>query len=309
MKAVVLAGGHATRLWPITRDRPKPLLPLDGQPILGYVMDELSGMDGVDEIVVTTNAKFADAFKAFLDGTYDARVLVEGHDSEDEKTGSLGAIVQALDAVGRSDDLLVVGGDNYASLDLSAFVAAARDREGVTMACYTLDDPADASAFGVVEADDSDRIVGFEEKPEQPQSRMVSTALYYFDSDVLSMFDAYRAAFADDDSVDHLDETGLLVQWGHDRYPMYAYPFDGDWFDIGTPENYLEAQRVLSGSDTAVLDAETTRITDADLSNVIVFPGAHITDATVKNSIIGADVTVDGRDLEGAVIGDHSTVQ
>ncbi|MFB6077147.1 MAG: NDP-sugar synthase, partial [Candidatus Nanohaloarchaea archaeon] len=65
MKAIVLAGGHATRLWPLTRNRAKPLLPLAGKPIVAHVLDQLAEKDTVDEVLLSTNAKYADDFRDF----------------------------------------------------------------------------------------------------------------------------------------------------------------------------------------------------------------------------------------------------
>lgn len=317
MKAIVLAGGHATRLWPLTRDRAKPLLPLGDKPIIAYVLDQLAEMD-VDEVLVSTNAKYADDFRAFLDEEgYDAEVVVEDHETEEAKIGSLGAIIQILEERG-DDDYLVLGGDNYTTLDLAEFVAAGRANGGPTIGCYDLDSREDARQFGVVETD-GDEITGFVEKPEEPPSTLASTLFYYFPEESMELFDAYVEAHRGSGG-DYLDDPGQLMEWAHERYDMYAYPFAGEWHDIGTPTGYLGAMAAVSdgfvrgsvsgsdlGSNVWVMDG--AEVEGAVLENCIVFPGATITGAELQGTIVDEEAVVDGVDLDGAVIGGFSTVR
>lgn len=302
MKAIVLAGGHATRLWPITRNRAKPLLPLGDQPIIGHILDELDELGMVDEILISTNAKFADDFRSFLDGAYpQAEVVVEDHTTEAGKIGSLGAIMQVMDQYG-ADDYLVVGGDNYTSLSLAEFVRYGQDADAVTLGCYRLDDRADATAFGVVATGDDRTVTGFQEKPADPPSRLISTAFYFFPESSLTLFDAYRDAHQGSDE-DYLDEPGRLIQWGHTRYDMRAFPFDGDWFDIGTPENYLAAQAAIGGTR---IDGT---VTDSDVGdNVFVMDGADVSGSTLENCIVFPDAEITGSSLDGCIVGEEATV-
>lgn len=319
MKAIVLAGGHATRLWPLTRNRAKPLLPLGEQPIVAYSMDQLEELGAVDEVIVSTNAKFAQDFQDFVaEQGYDkARIVVEQHQREEAKVGSLGAIIQVIEAEGR-DDYLVVGGDNYPSFQLASFVEAAEEAGGIAVACHRVETREDAKPFGVVSTDEEGRITGFEEKPEEPASDLVSTAFYYFPEQHLDVFDRYREAHRD--VKDAMDEPGRLIEWGHERFPMHAYPFEGAWHDIGTPQNYLKAQRSVSdGFVRGDVDGSTLGINvwvmegaaveGADLENCIIFPEANIVDARCRDSIIDSRATVKGTNLREAVVGEYSTIR
>lgn len=320
MKAIVLAGGHATRLWPLTKHRAKPLLPLGGRPIISYVLDELEDIEDVDEIFISTNAKFADDFQAFLE-EHDypkTRVLVEDHTTEEQKIGSLGAIIQVIRENG-NDDYVVVGGDNYTTFSVADFVSFAQEKEAITNACYDLPDEDDASQFGVIETDDEQEVTGFEEKPDNPSSSLISTAFYFFPESAMTLFDDYIAAHKDTDT-NYLDEPGRLIEWGHSRYDMCAYPFDGGWYDIGTPENYLRAQAAVENGFArgTVNDSELGEnvwvmegaiVEDSELEDCIIFPDARISDAVLENCIIDEKATVKGKELDGAVIGEHSRVQ
>lgn len=319
MKAVVLAGGHATRLWPLTRNRAKPLLPLGDRPIAAYSMDQLEDLAAVDEVIVSTNARFEQDFADFIDdrGYEKARITVEDHTREEEKIGSLGAIMQVIEDED-SDDYLVVGGDNYPSFQIGDLVRSARDAGAITVACHQVESREAARPFGVVVTDEDDRITGFEEKPAEPPSRLVSTAFYYFPEEQLSIFDRYREAHRDVTGA--LDEPGRLIEWGHDRFPMHAHPFAGTWHDIGTPRNYLKAQRAVSdgfvrgdvtdstiGDNVWVMDG--AEVDGATLQDCIVFPGARISDARCEDAIIDREATVEGTDLSDAVVGEYSTIR
>lgn len=320
MKAIVLAGGHATRLWPLTKNRAKPLLPLAGKPIIAYVLDELERIDAVDDVLISTNAKFDADFQRFLaEHDYDkARIVVEDHTNEEQKIGSLGAVLQIMENEGE-DDYFVVGGDNYTTLSLQDFLAFAQEKDAIVTACFELENWEDAREFGVVETDGEQRITGFEEKPEQPSSSLISTAFYFFPRSSRTMFDDYVNAHRGS-GTNYLDEPGRLIEWAHTRYDLYAYPFTGAWYDIGTPENYLTAQAALGNNyrkgtvtDSTIGDnvclMDDAIIERSEVEGCIVFPGAKIRDSTLKRCIIDEEATVSGQELQDAVIGSYSRVQ
>ncbi|MDY6761737.1 MAG: NDP-sugar synthase [Candidatus Nanohaloarchaea archaeon] len=319
MKAIILAGGHATRLWPLTRDRAKPLLPLGGRPLIDYLVADLE--DAVEEVLISTNEKFADDFEDYL-AEYDreARVVVEEQASEDEKPGTIGAVIDLLAREDIADDVLILGGDNYFGLDMGGVLEFFEEVDGPVNAVYDVGDREQARAFGVVDTD-GDRITGFEEKPSDPPSTLVSTAVYLFPEDQLSLFDDYETYFASTDipADEYLDEPGRLIEWAHTETAMYAYRFDGDWFDIGTPANYLAAQQEIGetridgtandsnlGSNVWVMDG--AEINGSELENCIVFPDAEITDASLHDTIVDREATVDGKELEDAVVGAYSRI-
>lgn len=314
MKTIILAGGHATRLWPLTRNRAKPLLPLAGKPIIQYVLEDLEELDP-DKTIVSTNARYADDFREFLEvsGYGNVEVKVEEHEGEEDKLGSLGAIIQVIEEEGE-DDYLVVGGDNYASLDLEAFVGFAREKGGITNACHDVSIE-DAKDFGVVETE-GERITGFEEKPGEPSSTLVSTLFYYVPGDSVGVLKEYSEENSEKEAM---DAPGQLLEWACTRRELYAYRFDGDWFDIGTPQNYLQAQGKLDGKrvEGEMRDSELgenvwvmegAEVEGSRLEGCIVFPAAKITGSTLQGTIVDREVTLEGKELENSVIGEFSLV-
>lgn len=321
MKAVILAGGHATRLWPVTKDRAKPLLPLGERPIIDYIVDE---MEDFDEVIISTNEKFADDFEEYIElsGHENVRVVVEEQDSEEEKPGTIGAIINILDKEEIDDDLLIIGGDNYYSFSIQDFVDFSLEKDAPTNVVFDVNDLAKASSFGIVDTD-KDEIVGFEEKPEEPPSTLASTACYFYPKDKLNLFQEYEKHFRENTDIpadQFLDEPGRLIEWAHEQTKMYAYSFTGEWHDVGTPEGYLDAQasvmdgKIVKGEvknsdlneNVFVMDGST--VENCELENVIIFHNTDIKDSEVRNSIIDNNCKMEDTDLNDAIIGEHSTM-
>lgn len=320
MKAVVLAGGHATRLWPITKDRAKPLLPLGEKPIVEYIIEDL---EELDEVIISTNEKFAEDFRDYAEeyGRENVKVVVEGQQSEEEKPGTIGAIINLLDEESIQDDLLVIGGDNYYSFETSDFLEFCRNREGPVNVVYDVDNKEIASGFGIVDTED-DRITDFEEKPEEPPSTLASTACYYFPEKDVELFNRYEEHFRQTDvpAEKYLDEPGRLIEWAHTKTDMFAYSFDGEWHDIGTIEGYLEAMKsvvdgnIVEGTTNSceigdnVFIMESAEIEDSEIENSIIFPGTVVRNSDIRNSIVDTDCEVEETDMNDALVGEHTTL-
>ena len=318
MKAVVLAGGYATRLWPITRHRPKMFLPVGETTVIDRILAALEADDRIDEVFVSTNERFADDFEAHLaDSDFEKPVLsVEDTTGEDEKFGVIGALAQLVEREGIADeDLVVVAGDNLISFDLAEFVDAFEDFGAPTLAAYDVGSREKATAYGLVDLE-GDRVVDFQEKPAEPKSTLVSIACYAFPADAVRFAEYLEGG-------NNPDEPGWYVQWLQSRRDVHAFTFDGAWFDIGTPESYLEAVAWQLDGDSVV--AESATVEDSEVgSNVhvmadaevresvvdgsLVFPAATVEDCEVRESIIDRETHVSNLDLNGALIGAHSHI-
>ncbi|WP_276271737.1 NDP-sugar synthase [Haloarcula litorea] len=318
MKAVVLAGGYATRLWPITRDRPKPLLPVGDTTPLGRILSGLETEHRVDRVYVSTNARFGDRVRSFVaDGPYEkATVSVEESTAEAEKLGVVGGLSRLVDREGIDDDLLVVGGDNLYSFAVSSFVDFVAERDDPCLAAYDLGDRSRATEYGVVSLD-GDRVTSFHEKPDRPASSLVSVACYGFPAASLSKLDDYLAAGNDP------DEPGRFLQWLQARDAVRAFTFDGEWFDIGTPRGYLDAVAWHLDGDTMIAEGATVEnsslgdavhvmdgaeIVDSDLHRTVVFPEVTIDDCSFSDSIVDRHAHLSALARREAVVGSHSRI-
>ncbi|WP_049923605.1 sugar phosphate nucleotidyltransferase [Halopiger djelfimassiliensis] len=318
MDAVVLAGGYATRLWPITKDRPKMLLPLGDSIIINRILAELEEDDRINDVYVSTNERFAGVFREHLSNEAFEKpsVSVEPIAAEAEKQGVVWALSKLIDREDIDDDLLIVAGDNLISFDLTAFIDCFHEHGGPTLAAYDVGSREKAKAYGLVQLE-GDRVVDFQEKPDDPQSTLVSIACYALPEETLDLFDEYLAG------DNNPDEPGWFIDWLQSRQSVYAFPFDGAWYDIGTPDSYLDAMEWILNGDSHVSPSATTVdcslgenvyvmdkaiLRNAELENAIIFPETEITDCSVRNAIIDQATHVKGIDLEDAVVSEYTKI-
>ncbi len=241
MKALVLAAGYATRLYPLTLDRPKALLEVGGKPMLDHVLERLEEM-GVDETIVVTNAKFTPHFEEWASGRDGVRIVNDGTTSNEDRLGAIGDIGYVVEQTGLDDDLVVVAGDNLFAEDMSGFSAYGREMDAPVLAVHDVGDLARMREYNQVDVDDEGRITFFEEKPEDARSTLAGVALYFYPRRTLPLIRQYL------DEKNNPDQPGRLVEWLYPRTPVYTWRLPGQWYDIGSAETLAEADRIFSQS-------------------------------------------------------------
>lgn len=319
MKAVVLAGGYATRMWPITKDRPKMFLPVGDGTVIDVIFEELEADSRVNEVFVSTNERFANTFQDFIaNSRYEKPTLsVEDTSEEDEKFGVVGALEQLIDREDVDDDLIVIAGDNLLSFGIGEFVDFFQRHDTPCLAAYDVGSRERASSYGLVQIE-NEEVVDFEEKPDHPQSTLVSIACYAFPQDTLPDFEVYLS------DGNNPDEPGYLMQWLQQRGELNAFTFDGAWFDIGTPESYLDAVSWYLDGETYIADSATVEnshlgenvhimeessVKNTTLERTVVFSDATISDADIESTIIDEKSRVEDVELSQALVGAYSQVQ
>ena len=242
MKAVILAAGYATRLYPLTLDRPKALLDVAGRPMVEHLLQQLQGVDGLDAIYLVTNSKFAGAFRDWAAGWggTDVRIVDDGTADEETKLGAIGDLELAIREAAIDDDLIVLAGDNLFSESLAPFGEFGRQKNAPALGVYDVGDLEAIRRYNAIELDDDDRLTFFEEKPEQPRSTLTGIALYFYPRESLGLVREYLEA------GNNPDQPGRLVQWLYPRVPVYAWRVPGRWYDIGSAETLAEADRAFS---------------------------------------------------------------
>jgi glucose-1-phosphate thymidylyltransferase len=240
VKAIVLAAGYATRLRPLTDEVPKPLLPVGGRPMIEWILDRLADVDEVDGVHVVTNSRYADVFRVWADPR-DVAVHDDGTTTNEDRLGAIGDIQFAIDAAGLGgDDLLAIAGDNLFDFSLRDMVSWWRGKGTASaVAVYDVGDPELAKQFGVVALDEDERVAAFVEKPEEPPSTLAATATYIYHRDHVPLVARYLA------EGNPPDQPGRLIAWLHRREPVYGYRFEGEWYDVGSREQLLEADNRL----------------------------------------------------------------
>ena len=239
MKALILAAGYATRLYPLTLTTPKQLLDVGDRPMLEWVLDRLESLDGLDGIYLVTNAKFAPAFSDWAAGYSGSPVTVldDGTTSDDDRLGAIGDIGFVLDREGIDDDLIVIAGDNLFTGDIDGFVAEGRRRKAPVLAVYDVGDPELMRHYNTTETDADGRITYFEEKPANATSTLAGIALYWYPRAALALIRTYLH------EGNNPDQPGRLIEWLYPRTPVYVWRLPGEWHDIGTPSSSTKHAR------------------------------------------------------------------
>jgi len=242
MKALIFAAGYATRLYPITKEYPKPLLAVNNKAIIDYILDKLQKINEIDEILVVTNSKFISQFRKWRKSLQIQKPLRLIDDLTKDNASRLGAIGDmdfVINKRGIKGDLLVIGGDNLFDGGLKDFISFTRSKHGhPVIGAFNIGNKANAGKYGVLKLDRESRVVDFKEKPKSPNSTLVAMCVYYFPKHKLKLIKEY---LSDEDKK--YDATGLYIDWLRKKLAVYGFVFEGRWYDIGDHKFYDEAKR------------------------------------------------------------------
>lgn len=327
MKVLILAGGFATRLWPLTEHRAKPLLLLGGQTILGRILGQVLG--GVEQevreedVIILTNKKFEQEFGAELQklGYDGVKIYIEDAESDGEKKGALGAVWDCIEHYGIDENISILAGDNVIPEFSIRQLSCSEDEAKILV--KDIGDLYQAKKFGVVEVNEEMRVVGFEEKPSEPKSTLVSTGFVGLGKGCFPVLEDFVKH-----SPDNLGGlfAAILSSTQVHQYTslqVLAEEVQGDWFDVGSFETYLEAHRKLNEklpSDQATklsnINSETSsnmfsgavfvgdgcEVQDCTLIDCIIYPGTRLHDCRLANCAIDSDCDLEGVDLCGKLV-------
>ncbi|MBF0593968.1 MAG: nucleotidyltransferase family protein [Candidatus Omnitrophica bacterium] len=242
MKVLILAGGYGTRLYPVIKDTPKALLEVAGKTLIDHTVDKFKEISGIDEVVIVTNAKFADMMSAWAgrrqDRSFSIRIVNDGTHTPEERLGAIGDVLFVVDREKNVSDWIVAGSDNLFDFDIKPFADFSRAKSpSITVGCYDINDLAGAAKYGVIQLDAQGRMTSLEEKPKQPKSSLISMCLYFYPAASLPLLRRFV------DETHNADTTGGYVQWLYKKQPVFGLTFSGKWYDIGSVESYNEAQK------------------------------------------------------------------
>ncbi|MBN2306625.1 NDP-sugar synthase, partial [Candidatus Peregrinibacteria bacterium] len=234
MKCIILAGGFATRLWPLTENKAKPLLHLKDRPLISHIVEKLPEDT---EIIISTNAVFEKEFQEWAKNFKDRniKIFVEDSEGDEMKKGALGATALVIETERVDEDLMLLAGDNYFGFEMQDMLN--KFAENPLLAVYDIKDKEKAKKFGVVVQQDG-KAVEFQEKPEEPKSTLVSTGCFVFPAKNLKDIVHYAREKSDDlgGIFEYLTGKGETIDVFH---------FEEPWVDIGSYEAYLQANKDL----------------------------------------------------------------
>jgi len=263
MKALILAGGYGKRLWPLTRSIPKCLLPINNKPIIEYQLELLRGCS---EIIIATNY-LEDKIRDYLKEHGHNNVRIN---SEKEPLGTGGAILNARDMLG--DEFLVLNGDIITDCDVGKMAAIGKKHGAFAIMAHKKDN---VSRYGLLKIGKGCRIEQFMEKSPITQGGWINAGVYYFTDELFSSIQKKGFTSLEKDVFPNLASEKTL----------FAYRYKGDWFDVGTREDFINANISLSKSSNVFGDK--CHIENSMIRNSVMLDNVHITDSFVSDSIIG----------------------
>ncbi|MDD5181728.1 MAG: sugar phosphate nucleotidyltransferase [Candidatus Nanoarchaeia archaeon] len=232
--AFILAGGKGTRLKPFTYEIPKPMIPVHGMPILQHVI-ELFKRYGINEIIISIGYKGDKIKEYFGDGIKFGVKIRYIEEDPDVPLGTAGPLLLAKEFL--KETFVMTNADELKDIDLDDMYRLHKESKAMaTIALTTVEDP---SSYGVARLKGS-QIVEFVEKPrrEEAPSKLINAGLYILEPEILKYIpDGKKEVKIENDVFPKIAKMGKL----------FGYPFSGQWFDTGTPENYEKAIKRWQG--------------------------------------------------------------
>ena len=240
MKNIVIAAGYATRLGELTKNFPKPLLKIGESTILGRMLDDIDGIQEIDEHIIITNHKFAPIFedwKAAQNYTKPVTIVDDGTETNETRLGAVCDLLYAMEKLQIDDDMLVVAADNLLFFSFQEFVDFAEEKGTSCIMCHEQPELAKLQRTGVVELDAEMKVLGMEEKPQVPKSHWAVPPFYIYKKRDL---DLVRHAVENGCGK---DAPGNLAHYMVEHTVMHAWKMSAGRFDIGSLDTYEEAVR------------------------------------------------------------------
>lgn len=238
MKNIVIAAGYATRLGELTANFPKPLLQIGDSTILGRMLDDIDAIPEIDEHIVITNHKFAAIFEEWAAKQHYTKpitIVDDGTSTNETRLGAVCDLLYAMEKLQIDDDLLVVAADNILFFSFQEFVDFAYAKQTSCIMCHEQPSIEKLQRTGVVELDATMKVLGMEEKPQEPKSHWAVPPFYiYLKKDI----DLVRDSVANGCGK---DAPGNLAHYMVEATEMHAWPMSAGRFDIGSLDTYKEA--------------------------------------------------------------------
>lgn len=242
MKCLILAAGYATRLYPLTENFPKPLLPVQDKPILDWLIDDMDTLGEINEYVVISNHKFAHHFDTWAKAkTQKVTVVDDGTSSNETRLGAVKDIQYAIDKLDLDDDMLVLAGDNLLDFSLTKFIQYAKEKN--TSCIMRFYEPSEKKLVkcGVVTIDENDKILEMTEKSPTPATHWCCPPFYYYTKEDAKLVQKGI------DSGCGVDAPGSYIAWLCKQTTVHAMEMPGKRYDIGNLESYENVQKEYMG--------------------------------------------------------------
>ena len=242
MKNIVIAAGYATRLYPLTENFPKPLLKIGERSILDRILDDVDGIEDIDEHIIVTNHKFAEIFNNWVSerkqkpGTKPIRIIDDGTTDNENRLGAVKDLLLAIDEFDINDDIMVLAADNVLDFSFQGFVDFFKQKNTSVIMCHHEPELYKLQRTGVIAVDEDMKVLEMQEKPEHPVSNWAVPPFYIYKKNDLPLIR---------DCLNHgcgFDAPGNLAHYLVNATTIHAWIMPGSRYDIGSLDSYKEAQ-------------------------------------------------------------------
>jgi glucose-1-phosphate thymidylyltransferase len=247
MTAIILCAGFATRMHPLTRDFPKPLLPVAGRPVINYLLDQLVEIPDLPAVHIVSNARFFSQFEKwredYLKNKSKKILPIEIHnDGAESNEGRLGASADlwlALNCISDASRVLVSAGDNIYRFSIKSLWQQFLHSRHHYVAALPEMNESKLKKTGVLELDAQNRVIRQHEKPDRPQSTWSCPPLYFLQESVRPRLEAFLNSSA------NRDAPGYFIDYLCQKEAVYAFKLNASRLDIGSMDSYQEADRIM----------------------------------------------------------------
>jgi len=248
MKAIILAAGYATRLFPLTESFPKPLIKIAGKAMIDYIIEKTLEI-GIEDIFVVTNDKYAGYFEAWvknLNYNVNIKIINDKTLSNDDRLGSIGDIQFVIDQEGIDDDVFVICGDNL--FEFSLYKAKQRFdlTQKTTIVGFDVQEIDVAKKLWIISINNENEVIEFVEKPVNPPSTLASAGIYFYPKSVVRLLKTYLEA------GNNKDAPGNFLAWLIHEDAVFAEIYTEQWYDVGTFENLKSAKEQFGEIDVDI---------------------------------------------------------
>jgi len=239
-KAILLCAGYAKRLYPLTENFPKHLLEIEpNKPVINYIIEKLEKTE-IEKIYVVTNDKFYPHFQKWKDSLntpLNIELLNNQTSSDEERLGAIGEMNFVIKEKQLQEPLLIIGADNLFDFNLKEIVNYFNKNNKDLTVLSEETDKEKLKQLCSVKIDNNNKIIFFEEKPENPSSNWFATCIYLYTKETIELIKKYL------EEGNNPDQPGRFLQWLYPKKEVHGYKSSGTWFDIGTIEQLEKARK------------------------------------------------------------------
>jgi glucose-1-phosphate thymidylyltransferase len=247
MMAVILCAGFATRMYPLTRNFPKPLLPVADRPVINYLLDQLIEIPQLHAVHIVSNDRFITHFekwrKHYIDNAPDRTFRIEIHNdgaaNNENRLGAAADLQLVLKRISDSSGILVSAGDNIYRFSIKSLWQQFLHSRHHYVAALPEMNESKLKKTGVLELDAQNRVIRQHEKPDRPQSTWSCPPLYFLQESVRPRLEAFLNSSA------NRDAPGYFIDYLCQKEAVYAFKLNASRLDIGSMDSYQEADRIM----------------------------------------------------------------